>query len=189
MIRDIILVFIATDAFLTFLALAFYLNSRNHEGYTGSALPYLLYPLVISAFTSVFTMLSSMWQKNSVNKRIEKLIRDTSEISIMPLFDDYTVSLSDEKSKYFFTTQYLKGHIAGLPVEVHCNPGSRSSYANISIDIRVSKKGYVKMEDRIDTRLTYYVNMFTKKLEKDIKPELLKQIARLKENGYLPMSE
>jgi hypothetical protein len=117
------------------------------------------------------------------------LLSDTSGRSIAPLFDDYSIALDFEKSKYFFTEEYIKGHIAGLPVQVRYHRSDQSSLAYISFDFLVAKKGYIKMEDRIDTRLSYHVNIFTKNLKKDIKPDILKQAKLLKQNGYLPIYE
>jgi len=188
-IRDIILIFFIVYVIITFIDMVFYFNSKNHEGNPGSIVPYLLCPIGFGVIVSLCTVFLQIRQSLSLAKRMKKMLSDTSGRSIAPLFDDFSIAFDFETSKYFFTAEYIKGHIAGLPVHVRYHPSSKSSFAYISFEFLVAKKGYIKMEDRIDTRLDYYVNIFTKKLRRDIKPDILNQAKLLKENAYLPVEK
>jgi len=188
-IRDAILTFVITEVIVTFFALAGYVYYKNHGGYTRPISVPVLFSLAMSLFVTVMSILSSIVRGLYLQYKIKKILTDTSDKSIMPLFDDYSIELSNEKSKNFFTKEFLKGHIAGLPVVFEYHMHTRHSRPYFFFDFKVAKGGYLKLEDRIESRLTYNVNVFTGRLDRDIKPEVLKQAKLLKENGYLPVNE
>ncbi len=115
-------------------------------------------------------------------KTINRFKNDTTENSIIPLFDNgYTILLDDLESKISFTKENLKGTIGGLPVEVFFRPPIRIEYPCLIF------RFYPLLQPDSGNDITKIIDFslsFRYRLKKDIKPDVLKFVADLKARGY-----
>ncbi|OJW98206.1 MAG: hypothetical protein BGO70_12140 [Bacteroidetes bacterium 43-93] len=113
---------------------------------------------------------------------IQRLTNDTSDYSVMPLFDSgYTIELENEKSWPFFTRPFISATISGLPVKVYYTPGGKTTSPRIHITFTPLMKAGSK---RIySTGTSFKVRLYTL-LTKDVKPDILKCVEEAKAKGY-----
>jgi hypothetical protein len=68
--RDIFLIFFIVYVIISFFSLVFYFNSKNHEGYSGSIVPYILCPIGFGFITSFLAVFWQIRQSLSLDKKI-----------------------------------------------------------------------------------------------------------------------
>ena len=87
--------------------------SNRSDPYTFlSAIILSVFPLIILCLVSYLPAINSF-------RVIRRLTEDTTERSIVPLFDSgYTIGLRNEKSRWLFTTPCIHATISGLPVVI-----------------------------------------------------------------------
>ena len=138
----------------------------------------------ISFFSSFF--LTSLYLLHGLGffRTIKRLTEDTTEKSIMPLFDNgYSLELENLNSKFFFTTECLKGTISGLPVNVSFSQAYGYKWPSLGFSFSsLSESGF---RNNIIGYICFNLNI-RNRLKRDIKPEVLKFAADLNAKGYSP---
>ena len=106
---------------------------------------------------------------------------DTSEKSFIPLFDNgITLVLNNIDWILFFTMQSLKGRISGLPVKISLFLDGRGGAYLLFTFYPLAKQGGGS-DILIDRK--FKLGLLAK-LKRDIKPDVLKFVNDLKEDGY-----
>ena len=161
-------------SYLAFMLGLFFVDAPNHI---------VPYDVVIGFSLFSLAIMSVGFYVPGINAFmvVRQLIEDTTNNSIMPLFDSgYTVGLIDEKSWIFFAKPCIKGTIGGLPVSVSYTRSDRSSWSHIDfIFSPLSKQG----SRRIYSSIIFFELRLKKRLQKDVKPEVLKCVAKAKADG------
>jgi len=115
-------------------------------------------------------------------RTMKRIMEDTSDLSILSLFDDgHAVILGNEHSRIFFTTERIKGDISGIPVVVSFSQGSRASWPSLVFSFYPLY--HPTLGNRTSTYLSFKLNI-RNRLKKDIKPEVLQFVKELKAKGY-----
>jgi len=116
-------------------------------------------------------------------KVIRRLTKDTTERSILPLFDsDYTIGLQHENSWLFFTIPCIKATICELPVTISFISSSRSRWSKIDFNFSPLSLSGSKRIYGTGISFTVYLE---KRLQKDVKPDILQCVKETKEKGYV----
>ncbi len=138
--------------------------------------------LIFAGISSFFATSVYAFRGLSYFRVMKRIMDDTSEKSIHPLFDDgYTIVLNNEANSVFFTTERLKGDIGGLPVLVAFSQGSRASWPSLIFSF------YPLAHSSLGNRTSRYLSFkmgLRNRLKKDVKPEVLQFVADLKGKGY-----
>ncbi|MBS1687845.1 MAG: hypothetical protein JSS96_03915 [Bacteroidetes bacterium] len=115
-------------------------------------------------------------------KVMKNMISDTSEYSLLPLFDSgYTIGIQNENTWLIFATPCINATINGLPVEIYYTPADKGNWAHLSCDFTPLIKENNK---RIFVRHISFRMFLKRKLTKDVKPEILKFVSDIKAEGY-----
>lgn len=171
--RRKILRFVVIEFLVAFLL--FYLQALHLDH---SIIRAIVFASVMTAFMSFLFMIPRI----NTFRVIRRLINDDSDLSILPLFDDgYRVEMKYKNSRLWFSVPQLIGVISGLPVIVHFDPPSRSSYAYIVFRAIPLEKQNSK---RVYSEELRYRVRFSFRLKKDVKPEVLAFIESLKNKGF-----
>jgi hypothetical protein len=115
-------------------------------------------------------------------RTMKRITEDDTARSITELFDEgYTIILHNEHSRFFYTTESLKGEIAGMPVIVSFSQGSRASWPALVFSF------YPLYHATLGNRTSKYLSFklsIRNRLRKDIKPEVLQFVKDMKARGY-----
>ncbi len=163
--------------FILIFSLVIFLNKIEHSDLLGGA---FIVPVIISSLFTIGYCIKGI----NYYRIIARLINDTSEKSIIPLFDDgFSIENADEKGKIEYTKENFKGTISGLPVEIRFFPADRATWSSLSFSFySLSKEGF---GSNVSRYISFNMN-WRNRLKKDVKPEVLKFVADLKERGYSP---
>jgi hypothetical protein len=176
-LNNVKVLWVSLMVFVLLLGLVIFLNKIDGSNFTMGSLtvPVIITPLVVIGY---------IIKGINYYKIIARILRDTSEKSIMPLFDSgVSIELTDEKSMITYTKENFKGTISGLPVDVSFYQADRTSWAHLYFSFGPLVK--TKSGKRIHRDVSFSINL-RNRLKKDIKPEVLKLVHDLKELGYVP---
>lgn len=112
---------------------------------------------------------------------IARLLDETEPFSIVSLFENHSVVLKNEHSPFFFTKPIIEAKIDGIPVVISYIPNTGSGYSEISFLATPLAKENSKRIYSDSLSFKMYVR---KRLRRDIKPEVLDFINKLKSKGY-----
>lgn len=136
--------------------------------------------LAISGCLSLVSLLYAM----SSYSAIEKLLKDTSERSLMPLFDEgYTLVPEDKKNPLMLTTENLKAKIAGIPLTVSFIAGGDEGRYPPSIKFVFYPLYHPKYSYEQEKTLSFDLDS-SSNLTRDIKPDIQRFVEELKASGY-----
>ena len=112
---------------------------------------------------------------------INWLVKDTSEYSILPLLSsNYTIEY--EKNLFQFLIPSIHTTISDLPVIIHYTPSDKSSWSSINFNFTPLAKENSK---RIYSGSISFKLFLEKKLQKDIKQDVLERVANIKNGGLI----
>ena len=115
-------------------------------------------------------------------RTISHISTDTSEKSILSLFDDgIHLELENDDSRIFYTKEYITGNISGLPVTIKYFPGGRFSQKYMEFSFFPLLKDGSK--EQLKRSTTFRLNIFNK-FNVDIKPIVRDYVSELIGEGY-----
>jgi len=137
--------------------------------------PSIIYSLILSIFFTCMDVLGGLIFFGAIGS----IIKNESEISIVPLFDNgYIIELQNEGKRIKYTTEFLKGTISDIPAIVTFYHDPRSPFSTLFFTFSLSQNG-----KNIEQSISFDMG-FNRRLKKDIKPEVLKFISDIKEKEY-----
>lgn len=114
-------------------------------------------------------------------KVVARLLDETEPFSIVSLFENHRVVFKNEQSRIFFTKPTIEADIDGIPVVISYRPNTGSGWSELSFLATPLAKENSK---RIYSESLSFKMYIRKRLRRDIKPEVLDFINKLKANGY-----
>ena len=144
-------------------------------------------PFIFSLVLSVVFAINGFVYFNVV----EKIKNDTSQKSIMPLFDSgFTVELYDQRKLFAITKQSLRGTIFGYPVKVLFRLGNKYYWPILKFNFTVSSINVneTTFEESIWSKMPCfpYRMVLLPQLRNDVKPDVIEFLEGLKDKGYVP---
>lgn len=141
------------------------------------------FPAALITFLMVlFIFISNLVPAINAFKLAAQLLDETNEFSVLQLFEDgFIVTLENEYSWLSYTKPIIKGNINGLPTEVSYMAVHRSVWSDIVFSVKPLAKDGSK---RIYSERITFSFFIRKRLRRDIKPEVLDFINKLKAKGY-----
>jgi hypothetical protein len=129
--------------------------------------------IISSFFASLWITAMHVWGGLIFFRAVKRIVEDTSETSIVPLFDNgYDVELQNETKLIRYTTPRLKVSISGIPTTITFWQDARSTFSNLTFDFYVSKNN-----SGVDTKAKVFPMGYKRRIQKDIKPDILKFIS------------
>ncbi len=134
--------------------------------------------VVVAGFPVIIGLLIFMGGYTAVRK----LIRDRSDTSVLPLFDEGSVTYPTSILAYM-KSPCIDGTIAGLPAVVEpVNISGNNEPPKLRFTFRPLYR-----HDRngsFDEYIEFEIGKLSSRLRHDVKPEVLQFVAELKEKGY-----
>jgi len=139
----------------------------------------ILGPIIVSAIATTLSILIGLWKFRAASS----LVKENSDTSLLPLFDNgYSILLTNTDSRFFFTGERLRASISGLPVSIDFSKEFSTKRQTIVfsfyplINLQTGEKA-------IQTK-SYYTGI-RHVLFKNIKPDVLQYVEKLKIEGFV----
>lgn len=138
--------------------------------------------LLLSGIGCVLTTVIVIIRGVNYFRTMKRITEEDTARSITELFDEgYSIILHNEHSRIFYTTEWLKGDIGGMPVVVSFSQGSRASWPALVFSFYPLY--HPTLGNRTSTYLSFKLSL-RNRLRKDIKPEVLQFVKDMKAKGY-----
>jgi len=129
--------------------------------------------IISSFFASLWITAMDVWGGLIFFRAVRRIIKDTSETSIAPLFDNgYSIELQNETKLISYTTPRFKISISGIPTTITFWQDTRGPFSNLTFEFHVSNNNL-----GIDTKTKVFQMRLMRRIQKDIKPDILKFIS------------